>query len=222
MKQMKTNTVLRYLTGLTILLCIAALVVSTGTTFARYRTERSANITFEVQSFLQANIGVWEEVSREEATAERRAGTKIFQPTQFLQWEAVDGGARLHLTIANGVSETDFAHKDMKVTLRVLGTLGLWNGAEAAKLNLHYPSQEEPEKTETMQAAVSPIGEGTPLHQIHGPGWVYTFQNSEGELSWTLKGDQFSYVDLIITVEGAILTESAALQPQVFSEVIGK
>lgn len=221
MKQMKPNIVLRYLPGLTILLCIAALVVSTGTTFARYRAERTANITFEVKPSPQAQIGVWEEVSQEAAAVGRKAGTKVFQPIQYLHWELGDKGARLHLTIANGVSETEYAQKDMNVSLRILGTLGLWNGEEATKLNLHYPSQEDADKTEMIQAAVSPIGEGTPLYQTHGPGWVYSFQNSDGELGWTLKGGQFSYIDLIITVEGAIVTE-AALQPQVRTEVIGK
>lgn len=222
MNQKKTNSVLWYFLGLAVLLCIAALAASTGTAFARYRTERSADITFEVRALPQASIGIWQTGSQEEEIAAQQAETKQFQSMQFLEWETVDGGARLNLTIANGVSDTVFAQEDMKVTLRLLGTLGLWTGEEAAKLNLYFPSQDESGETEMMQAAVSPIVEGTPLYHTHGPGWIYTFQETDGELSWTLPGGQFSYVDLMITVEGAVLMESAALQPQVSAEIIDK
>ncbi|MBQ6718923.1 MAG: hypothetical protein IJN20_01050 [Oscillospiraceae bacterium] len=222
MNQKKTNHVLQHSLGLTILLCIAALVVSTGTAFARYYTERTANITFEVQPWQTASIGTWEEVSQEEATAQQRAGTKVFRPAQYLQWETTDTDARLNLTVANGVSETEFANDDLKVTLRLLGTSGLWTGEDTVKLNLHFPSQTKSGETESMQAAVAPIEEGTPLYQTHGPGWIYSFQIPDGELSWTLTGGQFSSVDLMITVEGAILKDPAALQPWVVTEIIGK
>jgi len=220
MNQWKPNTSLWYSLGLGVLLCIAVLVVSTGTAYARYRTERTETVTFAVREPEQICLGTIHTVSREEATEDLPAGTEVFTPTQQLQWETVEGVTQLNLAIANGISDTDFSRGDQKVRLQLLGTLGLWTGAETVKISLAYPP--EAEETETLQAMVTPIVEGSVLYHTHGPGWIYSFQNTEGELSWTLPGGEFSYINLTVIMEGATLQEAATLQPRVTAEVIGE
>ena len=221
MNQWKPNIPLRYRLGLGVLLCMAILLSSTGISFARYRRERTAEITFSVQEAEQICLGTMRTISEEDATDSMPAGTEVFTPAQSLQWETFDNGARLELVIANGTSDAEFSGKDQKVTLTLLGTLGLWTGTETMKLFLQLPADPGAEETEMLQAAVTPIGEGTVLYHTHGPGWIYSFQNTEGELSWTLPGGRFSSVTLTITMEGANPAATAALQPRVTAEVIG-
>lgn len=218
MNQWKPNKRQWYALGLVVLLCMAFLVVSTGTSFARYRTEKQKDITFEVREPEQLCLGTFQTITQEDGTV---VAENVFTPTEILAWETTGDTSQLTFTVANGVSEEAFSKKDQKIRVSLIGTLGLWTGTETVELYLNVPSETEPEKTEKLQTMVTPITEGTVLYHTYGPGWIYSFQNSdEEELSWILPGGAFSYVTLTVTMEGATPQEAASLQPHIVAEVI--
>lgn len=224
MNQRKPTKQQWYSLGLAVLLCMACLVISTGTAYGRYRKERETQVTFVVRESQQIALGTFRAPTQEDGTqTDAQADTEVFVPADTLGWETVNGSSQLTFTVANGTSETAFSQMDQRITIRIIGTLGLWTGMETVKLHLQIPSAADPGTTETIQAAVTPIAEGTALYHTHGPGWVYSFLNAEEEeLFWTLPGGEFSYVTLTISMDGEAPQEDAALQPQVIAEVIAE
>lgn len=215
MNQRNKKHSLWYSLGLGVLLCIAVLVVSTGTAFARYRTERDKSITFVPRTQDHVLMGVLHTVTAEEATGEIKAGDVILQQKDTLVCEDVDGGARLTLAIANGTSASDCSERSLKVRLRLAASLSFWDGEKPVNLYLAVPSAEDPETTESLLAVPVAIEKGTALYRTFGAGWVYTFQGEAGELTWNLPGGAFSPVELDITIRGATSEEASLLQPQI-------
>ena len=213
----KSNKRLWYAAGMALLLGMAFLVVSTGTAYARYRTEYKEQISFEVLERQVVTMGTVKTETQADGTTK-----EIFVPSDTLQWQTTGDFSEMTFAIANGTSETEFSSNDQQVTVRILGSLGLWNGTEVAKLYLHLPSEEEGSE-EKLQAKVEKIAAGTPLSYTHGDGWIYSFQNSDTEeLSWTLPGGEFSYITLKISKEASASHEPATLRPQVIAEVLAK
>lgn len=222
MNRWKLNRFLWCSMGLVMLLCMAIVVYSTGTTYARYRTEREEKITFEVREAERVALGTMKPVVPEETEGTgQEAPASVFTQTDTLIWETVNDKAYLNFTVANGATETSFSENDQTIKIRIIGTLGLWTGMETVKLYLQIPSATDPEQTEIIQAAVAPIAEGSALYHTHGPGWIYSFLNAEEEeLTWTLTGGAFSSVDLTIFMDGPAPQEDAALQPLIIAEAI--
>lgn len=217
MNQWKPNKRLWYAAVLTVLLCTAFLVTSTGTAYARYRTEYKEQISFAVREQELISLGTVKTETEADGTSK-----EAFVPTNSLTWETTGDYSQMTFAVANGISETEYSHRDQKVNIRILGSLGLWTGTEAVNLYLHIPSEEAEGGVEKLQAMVTFIEEGTALGHVHGPGWIYSFQNSDTEeLSWTLPGGKFSYITLTISKDASTAQEAATLQPQVIAEVIG-
>lgn len=223
MNQRKPNKSLWYSLGLAVLLCAAFLVVATGTTLARYRTEREAEITFEVRAPAQICLGTVRTITAEEATEDLKADTEVFDPTVEPAWETVEDVPQITFAVANGTSTTDFSNRDQKLQLRLIGTLGVWTGTQPASMHLLLPAEDGSDTVNKIQATVTPIAEGTVLHQTHGDGWIYTFQDAnEEELSWTLPGGELSYISLTVTMEGAVLSDPSLLQLQMIADLISE
>lgn len=214
MNQRKPNSSAWYSLGLGVLLCIAVLVVSTGTAFARYRTERNKSITIVPREQDQILMGVLHTVTEEEATDTLKAGDVILQQ-QPLEWEDVDGNSRLTLAIANGTSASDCSERDQTVRLRVAASLPVWNGESPAEMNLTIQSEEDPETSESLLAVPIAIEEGTALYNSFGSGWVYIFQGEEGELTWLLPGGEFAPINMVLTIKGVTSADAVLLQTQV-------
>ena len=220
MNQRKPNSSAWYSLGLGVLLCTAFLVISTGTAFARYRTERTKTVAFAVREIDRIVLGNWHTITEEEATDSLTAGTKVLQEQTMLPLENVDGTYRLTIVVGNGTSDADHSERDQRVQLRLVGPLGMLTDMEPAEMKLTMPSKEDPAVTETVQAFPIRIEDGTALDYTYGDGWVYTFQTEEGELTWDLPGDQFSYIELTITMGGISSVDAAALHPQVTAWVV--
>ena len=225
MNHQKTNRSLWYSLGLAVLLCAAALVVSTGTTFARYRTEREKTLTFHARPAAELRIGVLK-AATEEAVATLGAGqssNEVFDPNSQPEWEILGDMHQLNFAIANGISDTEYSQRDQKVILRLVGTLGLWTGEEAVDIYLRIPSETAQEGYEELQAAVSPIEQGTALYTTHGAGWIYTFQKTEEEeLSWILPGGELSCISLTVVMKDAAPSNPSLLQPLVIGDLIAE
>lgn len=216
MNQWKSNKRLWYAAVLSVLLVMAFLVVSTGTAFARYRTEYNEQISFEVLERQMVTLGTMKTQTQADGSTK-----EVFVPTDSLHWQTTGDLSEMTFAIANGTSETEFSSRDQKITVRILSTLGVWNGTEVTNLYLHLPSEEKPGETEKLQAKVTQIGYETALYHTNGEGWIYSFQNSDTEeLTWTLPGGEFSYITLTISKAASASHDAATLQPQVIAEVI--
>ena len=203
MNQRKPNRIMWYSLGLALLLCAAFLVTSTGTAFARYRTEREKNITFEVREPERICLG----------TLAEDGSFAVTDPV----WKTVDDVHQLDLAVANGNSADDYSRQDQIFYFRLIGSAGL----EDTKVYLHLPAEDSSAEETKLLATASPIVEGTALYHAYGAGWIYTFQDTEGEeLSWTLAGSEFQFVSLTVTIdkEPAI---ASLIHPQVIGEVVG-
>ena len=198
MNQRKPNRIVWYSLALVLLLCAAFLVTSTGTAFARYRTERSAKVTFEVREPEQICLGTL-----------ALDGTFRTSPPA---WTTGDDTPRLNLAVANGTSADDCSQRDQTVSLRLIGSLGI----DTAPMYLTLPGEET-----QVTATITPITEGTALYHTHGAGWIYTFLDEEGEeLTWTLPGGELSYVSLTVTMD-ALPETLSLIQPMVTGKTIG-
>jgi len=202
MNQRKPNRIVWYSLGLVLLLCSAALVLSTGTAFARYRSELEKGVTFEVREMEQIHLG---------STTNDEAGNLVFS-TASPKWIKGQENVQMDLAVANGTApqEHEYSQRDQQICLQLIGSVGLWDGEDAAKIVLTQKDGQ------TFQATATPITKDTALYHTHGAGWIYTFQDAEGEeLSWTLHGGELSFVCLTITVKDTELTTDVLLIPQV-------
>ena len=188
-------------------LVLGCLMASTGGALARYRAERREEISFEVR--LPEKICLGQMVTAEDDTVS-------FDPVAQGTWETVEGKQQLTFTIANGTGEKDFSGQDQQIHFRLVGTLGIWNGSDDLKLTLEVPSEEDPKETESYEATVTRIREGSPMYATFGDGWVFAFFNEEGEeLSWLLEGGAFDSITMTLTLEGAAQEEAGMLQLQI-------
>ena len=244
MNQRKSNKLAWYSLGMAMLLCVALLVVGTGTALARYRAEREAEVTYKVRTPEQIVLGTIsmempDPLTLEPETTETTAQTdstgntepaeqaepqpvEVFTPAAQLVWENKDGEIQLTFAVANGRTDKDYSARDQKVKLRMIGTLGNWLGKVTPELYLTLPMEEGSTKQEVVKAVATAFPEGSALQRTYGDGWLYVFLDGEGEeLSWDLPGKTLSYISLTVSLRGeAPDTYLSLLQPQVIAEVI--
>lgn len=207
MIQRKKNISRWALPALLLLMVLGCVIASTGGALARYRAERRESIEFQVRPPEQIALGKM-------VTAED--GTTTFDSTAQGVWETVDGKQQLTFTIANGTGADNFAGENQRIHLRLIGSLGIWDGSETFTVKLQVPSEEDPEETETFEATVTRIREGSPMYTTFGDGWVFAFFDEEGEeLGWLLEGGVFDSVTMTLSLEGAALSEAGLLQLQI-------
>lgn len=221
MGQRKPNRKNWYSLGLAALLCTALLVITTGTTFARYRAEKERGIYFKERVPDKIHIGTVSVIPAEgEATEEPDATPsteEVFIANNRLIWKTENQITKLDFAVANGISTSDYSARDQKVRLRMIGNLGNWTGTQPPML---YLSEGDNQKA-PIAATIQPIEEGSAIHLMYGDGWVYTFLNEEGEeLSWELSGGALSYVTFSVICDGEISEDLTLLQPQAIAEVI--
>ena len=235
MSQRKPNRRIWYSMALSILLCMGILVLATGTAFARYRAERNKDISFRVRVPDQVQLGtvctVPEETEPENSTqiteptgeTEPPVMVEVFVPSDQLMWETEDGITSLQFAVANGVSEEDHSARDQAVRLRMIGTLGIWNGTQLPTLQLVLPPEEGSTESVVVTATVQPFAKGTALQLAYGDGWLYAFLDDQGEeLLWELPGGDLSYVTMTVLIAGEPPENLNLLQPQVIAEPIRK
>lgn len=141
---------------------------------------------------------------------------ETFVPSDGINWEVQNGVARLEFAVANGNAEDNFSERDQMFAVRLIGSLGVFNGTEIAKVQLVRSLSENPEDTELLEATVTQINKETPLYTAFGEGWIFTFLDEQGEeLLWRLNGGSFNFTEVTITIENARMTDPSLLQLQV-------
>ncbi len=218
MKQRKPNIKAWYSLALVMLLCIGLLTVATGTTLARYQAEREKELVFRVRPPEQIHLGTVQIVEEE---SDPPTTKEIFEPAAKLAWVTEKNVTQLKFAVANGVSNTDHSARNQKVHLRMIASVGVWNGEQTPVLTLTLPLEEGETEPKTVTATVEPLAEGTALYHTHGQGWLYTFlDEKQEELSWELNGGELSFLSFTVTVDEAVPDDLSLLQPYVVAEVI--
>lgn len=239
MNQRKPNNRNRYSLVLLMLLCVGLLVTATGTAFARYQAEKNKEIGFRVRVPDQIQLGVISLVPEETEPTDQTQNPEtvddtelpteteppilreVFTPKAQLAWETEDGITQLNFAVANGTSEKDYSRRDQVIRLRMIGTLGIWDGTQTPKLTITLPPSDERTQELVVTATVTPFAEGSVLKQTYGAGWLYTFLDEENnELTWKLPGGDLSYVTLTVIMEGEIPENVNLLQPYVVAELL--
>lgn len=203
------NSLLRHLLCLALLLCMAALVIATGTTYARYRTDAEAEILFEVKTPSQIVI---------ETVLTDAEGNEEFDPSGILKWKTEGNTATLEIAVSNGSSGNSV--KDQEIRFRLIGGLGLSVGEGTAEVTLKI-TEDGSEKI--FYAEAEKILENTALHFEHGDGWVFTFFDENGkEFSRILEGGKTSYIKMSIIVDTTEIDKENPLliEPQFVAETI--
>ena len=214
MKRWKLNISSWYSLGLTALLVISCLVVSTGMAWARYRTEETESIYFKAREPVSVYLGKVE-------YGEGNAAEGKFVQTNEGSWELnEDGQLQLRFAVANGTSEAAFEERNQEVYVRIVGSLGIQTVADNISLKLTYPNEENPDTPNEVKATAVRIDPNSTLYSTYGDGWVFTFREEGEELTWTLEGGELSYIEMDLTVEGGTLADTSLLQLQIASRYI--
>ena len=214
MKRWKLNISSWYSLGLTALLVISCLVVSTGMAWARYRTEGTERIYFKAREPVSVYLGKVE-------YGEGNAAEGKFVQTNEGSWELnEDGQLQLRFAVANGTSEAAFEERNQEVYVRIVGSLGIQTVADNISLKLTYPNEENPDTPNMVKATAVRIDPNSTLYSTYGDGWVFTFREEGEELTWTLEGGELSYIEMDLTVEGGTLADTSLLQLQIASRYI--
>ncbi|MBQ5327636.1 MAG: hypothetical protein J6J15_00445 [Oscillospiraceae bacterium] len=205
------NSLLRHLLCLALLLCMAALVIATGTTYARYRTDAEAEILFEVKTPSQIIIGT---------VLTYAEGNEEFDPSGIPEeWKTEGNTATLEIAVSNGSSGNGI--KDQEIRFRLIGGLGLSVGEGTAEVTLKI-TEDGSEKI--FYAEAEKILENTALHFEHGDGWVFTFFDENGkEFSRILEGGKSSYIKMSIIVDTTEIDKenlNLMIEPQFIAETI--
>ena len=203
------NSLLRHLLCLALLLCMAALVIATGTTYARYRTDAEAEILFEVKTPSQIVIGT---------VLTDAEGNEGFDPSGIPGWKTEGNTATLEIAVSNGSSGNSV--KDQEIRFRLIGGLGFSVGEGTAEVTLKI-TEDGSEKI--FYAEAEKILENTALHFEHGDGWVFTFFEENGkEFSRILEGGKSSYIKMSIIVDTTEIDKENPLliEPQFVAETI--
>lgn len=203
------NSLLRHLLCLALLLCMAALVIATGTTYARYRTDAEAEILFEVKTPSQIVIGT---------VLTDAEGNEEFYPNGIQGWKTEGNTATLEIAVSNGSSGNSV--KDQEIRFRLIGGLGFSVGEGTAEVTLKI-TEDGSEKI--FYAEAEKILENTALHFEHGDGWVFTFFDENGkEFSRILEGGKSSYIKMSIIVDTTEIGKENPLliEPQFVAETI--
>lgn len=238
MNHRKQNLFMWYMMGLTMLLIAVFFVIASGTAFARYRSEIQKDIQYSVRVPDQICLGTIEMLpdAAVEETEESQDGTdgeansaegsnpdeetlplkETFVPSDSICWEMENGMARLEFAVANGNAQDRFSVRNQTFVVRLIGSLGVFNGTDIAKVQLVRSSSENPEESELLEATVTQINKETPLYTAFGEGWIFTFLDEQGEeLLWRLNGGSFHFTKVTITIENAGMTDPSLLQLQV-------
>lgn len=215
MNRRKLNISTWYSLGLAVVLLVVCLILSTGVTWARYRSEVSKNIYFKVREPIAVCLG---QVERGEGMPEEGR----FVRTDGGSWKLDESGIlKMNFAIANGENELSYEERNQEVYIRLIGTLGIQSEADDVALKLTYPSADDPEKTEEVKAKAVRIKAGSAMYATFGDGWMFRFTDKYGEeLAWTLEGGALSCMEMELSVEGGALRDTSLLQLQIFGKYI--
>ncbi|MBE6967628.1 MAG: hypothetical protein E7444_04215 [Ruminococcaceae bacterium] len=196
------------LLGLAAVLTVGGLLTAVGSTWARYRAETKETLLFSAREPKGIYLG--------QVRLAEDDKTRLFDDQAQGTWESVNGKAQLDFAVANGTLPSDVAEEDQQFRIRLVGSPGIWEGAQTAEIQLMVPKKTDASQYDTYEAAVTKIEPQSPMYDQFGDGWVFTFHDKLGdELTWNLVGGRFSCYEMRLVLENEMLTEASLLQLQV-------
>lgn len=133
--------------------------------------------------------------------------------TEQAPWEQTESGWKMSFAVGNGLSESDHAQIDQRVTLQMVASLGTWSDQSAGTMTLKVG-------VTTYTAVASRIPAGSALHTKFGDGWVFRFVDAEGNAyAGEMSGDAFAYIPMELTINNTSITDTSLLQLQVTAEI---
>lgn len=209
MKKRKLNISL--ILGLTVVLLAACVVSSLGISYARYRLDKTAMTAITPREPEYVYLGT---VARETEGSE---GT--FVPGTLGEWKSMDDRLELAFAVANGKDSENFAQSDQEFRVRLVGSMGVWDGEDTVDVILRVPaipSEQDPEMPLEISGKAIRIQQDSLMYQEFGEGWVFCFYDAWGE-EWRfdLKGGQWNRLELILSVNEVELTDLSLMQLQI-------
>lgn len=194
---MRRGKTVWYRMALSVILLAAAMVSLVGVTWARYQTKLAGDLNYEAKEF--AEVYLWS----------IRNGELSETPSV---WSGDDESQTLHFCISNGTGEAA-AKASQQVYVRLLGGPGLQDTDEVS-VSLYVIDTRT-----RYEGSVQMIQEDTVLYQNHGPGWLFTFHDEDGEeVSLPLEGQKLSVIEAEIELQGNA-KDTTLLQLQVWGEI---
>lgn len=176
------------------LLLITLCVLLVGTvTFARYAWE-FAQTSYQFVPESRRAVSLY----NGHLSKELIDGGKLSQAGGI--WEQTENGATIQFSIANG-TPAEFTNEDCYVAVRISAGLAI-EKPEALRVTISYP--DENGHAVTVTATPEKIAEGSMQQTAFGDGWVYRFFEGDEELRFLLKGKEFSYENMTVTVTGDV------------------
>lgn len=187
---MKNNRRLMWL--LTVIVLMAALTLSVGTAYARYRTEILGDLAFQVKPLEQLTFASqqWEQ---------SEDGSHVLT---FTMAEAAQS-CRMYLAVSEGIT----VPASLTVTLTMPPEEGQQTQTQTETQPPAGTEPETPAEPIVLTAVMEQITEGSSLYALFGSGYVFRFCNAEtGEEMFLDLTTDFTYT---LTVSGL---QSAAAQ----------
>lgn len=215
MNQQKRNNLYRYGICVVILCLCTCVVLATGVSYARYRTEFLTQ-SFQFSTQTPQSIYLHGEVAEGQA-AKAQGGdwpecpTGWTVPTMTGNQEILLPDAELRFSVSNGNSIYEYASRDQQFTVEIVAALTIEN---PDKLTVQMTA-ESPDDGELQDYIAVPerILEGSFLYGSYGDGWIYRFYDDEGEpLVFRLEGGYLNYQNFIIQVAGNVSPSLLSLE----------
>lgn len=194
--------------GLAAVLIVLGLMGAVGVSYARYRINRSESIFYTPRQPEQIYLG---------QMIDQDNGKTVFDPQKVGSWETVEGKSQLTFAVANGTSGKSYTQQDQQVQIRLVGSLGIWDGEKTVNVLLRAPRKAKPDETEPqfdeIRGKATRILKDSPMFSVFGEGWVFTFPDEDGkEMTWLLEGGSLSTISCQILIDGIELTDPSLLQ----------
>lgn len=190
-------------------LMVGCAVCAVGVTTARYRSQMEDAFYLQVRPRENVRMGVLSTGENEEI---------LFTPSDTMQWTLENGTATMNFAVANGEGPAQYAKTDCTFSLRLIGSLGLWDGTQNAQVTLRLPDKLAETGYREYPAEVTQIRQDSQLYHSYGEGWLFAFRQDGKELEWTLEAGTFSYIPMTLVVEGEKISEETLLQLQIINK----
>lgn len=200
MTRRKSNISAWCVLALSVVLTVGCLAVSVGTAFARYREDVNGEVSLRVRE--PAQVYLW---SGSDPSSEYTSGVG--------SWVENNGDRELNFMVTNVGSNGQIPDATQEFYLRMVASLGAWDGQSQLTVRLTWTREET---SESVEATITRIEPDTPLYKNFGEGWLFTFRDKKDrELLWELEGDTRSTISMQLTMENGEPVDSSLFLLQV-------
>lgn len=195
MKQSKPHISRWLLPILAAVLTVGCLTAAVGISFARYRQEHEAGISFQPEKKTAVYLGRMENGQFTE---------------QKSTWIADEDGMTLSFAVSNATDAATAPTQTQYLRIWLNVSLGAWASAEQMQISLTVDGQ-------TYTGIAEPIAEGSANHTAFGAGWLVRFADESGaELRRCLRGGEQTIAEMTLHLQG--ISDTGLIRIQAVAE----